>query len=270
MSDDTVITEQVKSAGDPFTTVNGNSENVVTGQPGGQGSSLPLGLQQLASQNEITIHQHLDQLEVLLGWQRPCRYSIYGADSSSQLLYIQEVSECFARQCLGSSRWFNLRVSDSNQQDVAIFDRPFRCPCGLCWWWCCCVQELAVETPPGKWVSTIREERTAIGSPRYHISTTHDDDDDLVFVIPTSCCYCKFCADVEILIYDKRKEEKVCVIHKHSRGSRQECCGSQNEFTIKFLAELNVTEKLMILGASFLLDFNFFEGQRRCCCCCCL
>lgn len=223
-------------------------------------NDLPEGLKELNQLNEITIHECLGKADMC--FQRPCRYTVHaeGADVDDHFLYIQEVSECYARQCLGAVRGFSMKISNKDQQDVVRLERPLKCPCSICWWWCCCVQELTIENPPGTPIATIREDRICCAS--YYIE---DDNDRIVFRTDFSCCLCKLCSDVKIEIVNDR-QETVAEIIKNSKGRTDECCGSCNDFTIRYLKPLHIQDKVIILGASFLIDFNFFEGQQRTCC----
>ncbi|XP_022327834.2 phospholipid scramblase 1-like [Crassostrea virginica] len=228
----------------------------ITSQPGT--APLPPGLKDLKNLDEITVHQHLEAGDMC--FQRPCRYSVYGTGDDS-ILYAQEVSECYARQCLGAMRAFVLKISNRDGQDLIRLRRPLRCPCGICWWWCCCVQDLTIESPPGDEIGTIVEER--ICCPVYKII---DDFDSVVYRVGFSCCLCKLCSDVVIPIYDGSGELRVAEIKKSSAGDCRDFCGSVNDYTISYLQPLTVKDKVLLLGASFLIDFNFFEKQQRSCC----
>eukprot|EP00105_Crassostrea_gigas_P028170 XP_011449737.1 PREDICTED: phospholipid scramblase 1 [Crassostrea gigas] len=228
----------------------------ITSQPGSE--ALPSGLKDLESLEEITVHQHLEAGDMC--FQRPSRYSVYGKEDDS-ILYAQEVSECYARQCLGAMRAFVLKFSNQEGQDLIRLRRPLRCPCGVCWWWCCCVQELSIESPPGQEIGVIMEERCCC--PVYKII---DENESVVFRIGFSCCLCKLCSDVVIPIYDGRGEQLLAEIKKSSAGDWGDYCGSRNDFIISYLQPLRVQDKILLLGASFLIDFNFFEKQQRSCC----
>ncbi|KAK3107870.1 hypothetical protein FSP39_024036 [Pinctada imbricata] len=140
--------------------------------------------------------------------------------------------------------------------------RPVRCPCGVCWWWCCCVQEMTIESPIQNPIGNITERRL-LCCPHYNIT---DNNDDVVFVIKFACCLCKLCCDVSIPIYHAKSGDVVSEITKASGSNWAECCGTKNDYNIKFLQPLGIHEKMLILGASFLIDFNFFENQQRSCC----
>lgn len=226
--------------------------------------NLPPGLTDLQNITEIKIHQHLDSTEVFCCWQRPARYSIYnGTKEEDHFLYAQEASECYARQCLGANRGFVMKLTNTDQQEVMRLQRPLRCPCGICWWWCCCIQELCIESPPGNPIATISEDRSMCCCPGYYIT---NDDDRIIFRIGFSCFLCKLCANVSIQITNKGGET-VAEITKTSSGNCKDFCGTENEYTVKFLqADLHVQDKIIILGSSFLIDYNYFERQQRTCC----
>ncbi|XP_076110365.1 phospholipid scramblase 2-like [Mytilus galloprovincialis] len=242
----------------------------VTTQPGDEKqlpqlppiTELPPGLKELQNITEIKIHQHLDSTEVFCCWQRPARYSLYdGTKEEEHFLYAQEVSECYVRQCLGANRGFVMKLSNADQQEVLRLQRPLRCPCGVCWWWCCCIQELNIESPPGTHIATISEDRSFCCCPGYYITS---EDDRILFRISFSCFLCKLCASVSIQITERG--EPVAEITKNCSGNCKDFCGTENEYTIKFLKDLHVQDKIIILGSSFLIDYNFFERQQRTCC----
>ncbi|XP_021361678.1 phospholipid scramblase 1-like [Mizuhopecten yessoensis] len=225
---------------------------------------FPQGLKELVKAKQVIIKQCLDVAEAVLCWQRPCRYSLYNTeDDEDHFLYAQEVSACYLRQCLGAMRGFVMKFSNAEMQDVMRLQRPLRCPCGICWWWCCCHQELAIESPPGNPIGRIEENRMFC-CPRYEII---DDSDRVVFHIEFSCCLCKLCADVSIQIFGGRhSDEPVAEITKACHGNSKDCCGTENNFILHYLTDLDVQDKILLLGASFLIDYNFFERQQRSCC----
>ncbi|XP_061170211.1 phospholipid scramblase 1-like [Saccostrea echinata] len=228
----------------------------ITLQPGNE--TLPLGLKDLESLDKITVHQHLEAGDMC--FQRPSRYSVYGKEEDS-ILYAQEVSECYARQCLGAMRGFVLKFSNQDGQELIRLRRPLRCPCGVCWWWCCCVQELSIESPPGQEIGAIMEDRCCC--PSYKII---DETESVVYKVEFSCCLCKLCSDVVIPVSDARGGQRVAEIRKATAGDCGDFCGTHNDFTISYLQPLQVQHKILLLGASFLMDFNFFEKQQRSCC----
>ncbi|XP_060073805.1 phospholipid scramblase 1-like [Ylistrum balloti] len=226
---------------------------------------FPQGLKELINAKNVFIKQRLDVAEAVLCWQRPCRYSLYTSEEDEDhFLYAQEVSECYLRQCLGAVRGFVMKFSNAEMQDVMKLQRPLRCPCGICWWWCCCVQELSIESPPGNPIGRIVEDR-ACCCPRYLIL---DDGDNVVFNVEFSCCLCKLCADVSIQIFGGRfGEEPVAEISKACRGNKKDCCGTENNYILHYLErDIHLQDKILLLGASFLIDYNFFERQQRTCC----
>lgn len=239
-------------------------QSLLEGQTGVH-DELPPGLKELVSADRVIIQQRLDVAEAVMCWQRPCRYSLYTKeDQEEHFLYAQEVSECYVRQCLGATRGFVMKFSNGEMQDVMKLQRPLRCPCGICWWWCCCVQELTIESPPGRVIGRIIEDRMCC-CPGYLVLNDHDT---VVFHMTFSCCLCKLCSDVHIQILSGHfGDDVVAEITKDCKGNSKDCWGTENNYTIHYLKEdIHVQDKILLLGASFLIDYNFFERQQRTCC----
>lgn len=243
--------------------------NVVTEQPSQKKGSdsekgnktIPASLKLLEDASEVTVKQHIDSAEVVLCcFNRPCRYSVYIEGQEEQLLYVQEVSECFARQVMGAARGFALKFSDDEMFDVIKVLRPQTCSRGSCGV-CCTLPTLDVQTPPGVTVGTITERRTCC-LPTYDIKSA---DARLLFSLRMVCHTCKslLCCDNLIDITDANGLEVARLI---KTGSCKEFIGQTNDFCIKYVKNLTVTEKVILLGAMFLVDFHHFERQNRCCC----
>ncbi|XP_060567254.1 phospholipid scramblase 3-like [Ruditapes philippinarum] len=241
---------------------------VVTEQPshikGGHSevkTDLPTSLQLLSTATEVTVKQHIDSAEVVLCcFNRPCRYSVYIDDKEDQLFYVQEVSECYARQIMGAARGFALKFSDDDMFDIIKVVRPQTCSRGSCGI-CCTLPTLEVQTPPGSTVGTIKERRTCC-LPTYDILGA---DNEVMYSLSFACQTCKslLCCDSHVDIRDTNGH-KVAELVKQANCS--DCIGRTNDFTITYTTDLTVKEKVLILGAMFLVDFHHFERQNRCCC----
>ncbi|XP_067657726.1 phospholipid scramblase 2-like [Haliotis asinina] len=247
-----------------------SEEHVVTVQPeAGEKTTLtddtetgdyqPLGLKDLAKTNVLRVHQYLDVLEVLLGWERSNRYRISDANGT-QMLYGYEVGVCLARKVLGSSRGLMMKFSDNESQDVISLQRPLRCSTRCCWM-CCHLQEMAIHSPPGTLIGTVKEVWSC-GSPVYHV---YNLKEDLLYTIVGECFHCRACCDVTFHVYEasKGKEDKVADLTKHWTGCR-DVIGAANDFSLTYTKDIGVKDKLTIFGAVFLIDFNYFETHCRC------
>ncbi|XP_045207490.2 phospholipid scramblase 3-like [Mercenaria mercenaria] len=224
-------------------------------------STIPASLQLLAAAAEVTIKQHIDSAEVVLCcFNRPCRYSVYADGRVEQLLYVQEVSECYARQIMGAARGFSLKFSDDEMIDIIKVVRPQTCSRGSCGI-CCTLPTLDVQTPPGSTVGTIIERRTCC-LPTYDIMSA---DSQVIFSLSLVCQTCKsvLCCDNHIDIRDTNGHKVAELVKQANCG---ECIGLRNNFTIKYIEDMRLMEKVILLGAMFLLDFHHFERQNRCCC----
>ncbi|KAK3587663.1 hypothetical protein CHS0354_042447 [Potamilus streckersoni] len=228
---------------------------------------LPLGLQKLAESNKIQIDQHLDLVEVILGWSRPNRYSVYHSpkEDNQHFLYIEEVSDCYARQCLGAARSFILKFTDQDLNEVVQVERMATCTRGCCCLVSCNLPELSVETPPGVLVATIREEKTCF-RPVYQI---YDAEDTPLYSLQTKCCYPKVYScfsDISIMITDVETGDEVAELIKQTKKSGREFTGAENKIFIEYLKDLDVKQKVILLCSMFLIDFHFFEHDSRWCC----
>lgn len=224
-------------------------------------SNLPESLQQLTAADGVRITQHIDPVEVVMCcFNRPCRYSVYTDNSEEQLLYVQEVSDCYARQIMGSGRGFTLKFTDSDMRDVLRLVRPQTCSRGSCGV-CCTLPSLDVQSPPGVSIATVTERRTCC-LPTYDIVTM---DSQQMYSLNVVCFSCKSvcCCDTNLAICDV-SGETVATLAKP--GSFAECVGKSNNFTIHYKKSLPGMEKIAILGSMFLIDFHYFERQNRCCC----
>lgn len=226
---------------------------------------LPLGLKKLSGADEVTVKQHIDSVEVVMCcFARPCRYSVYSDKSSDQFLYVQEVSDCYARQIMGAARSFALKFSDSDFIDILKVVRPQTCSRGCCGI-CCQLPILHIENPPGTRVAYIKEKRSCC-YPTYHI---YSGKDSLMYILRPQCCYNSvfgLCSDINIDIFDDSGERVVAQLCKQTKGNTRECIAQENNFTMKYLLEMSVIHKVILLGSSFLIDFHYFERQQRCCC----
>ncbi|KAL4228700.1 hypothetical protein ACF0H5_011743 [Mactra antiquata] len=237
--------------------INGSSEEKSTPE------KLPRSLTLLSSASEVSVTQHIDPVEVVLCcFARPCRYSVYVDGSEQHLLYIQEVSECYARQIMGAARGLTLKFSDSDMIDVIKVIRPQTCSRGcLCCCCCCALPTLDIQSPPGVSVASVTERRT-VCMPTYDIN---DKDGNMLYTVRLCCYTCRISLCSQ-LIFEICDVDGVQVAQLCKNGNFKECVGATNNFTIKFLKDISVIQKVILLGSMFLVDYHYFERQNRCCC----
>ncbi|XP_047731728.1 phospholipid scramblase 1 isoform X2 [Prionailurus viverrinus] len=143
----------------------------VYNQPGGRAgvpwmpappppSGCPPGLEYLSQIDQILVHQQIELLEVITGFETNNKYEI--KNSFGQKIYFAvEDTDCCTRNCCGASRPFTMRIIDNMGQEVITLERPLRCDSCCC---PCCLQEiksLDEETIVGKiskqWTGFVRE-----------------------------------------------------------------------------------------------------------------
>lgn len=216
---------------------------------------LPPGLAYLQSLDTINIHQVFDIVEVALGWEKNNKYRICNGQDQ-QFMYAKEDTDCMTRQCCGPSRPFLMNITDNQGQQLLSLDRPLRCQGSFMW--CCYLQEMDIQSPPGISIGGIRQIWTC-WTPKYEV---YDAQHQPLFIIEGQCCWCAPCTDRVFSVTDAQKGQEVGTIIKHWGGAR-EMCGGVNDFSVNFPVDLDVMQKGLLLGATFLIDFNYFEQQRN-------
>lgn len=187
-------------------------------------------------------------------------FMIYANNSKQQLAFTAlEESSCCARMCCGVFRPFimTIRAPDGSEPHngtvVAKFERPYRLGAGAC----CCVQELNAfdaTGPVGRSFipacACCPQIRTtdARGVPHYHAEL--------------ECNMCS--ADYLFPITDMKTGQKTNgIIVKRWGGMAQEFCTDADEFECVFPTGADKVDKINLLGATFLADYNYFESAKN-------
>ncbi|XP_034517758.1 phospholipid scramblase 1 isoform X4 [Ailuropoda melanoleuca] len=120
----------------------------------------PPGLEYLSQIDQILVHQQIELLEALTGFETNNKYEI--KNSFGQRIYFAtEDTDFCTRNCCGDSRPFTMRILDNMGREVITLERPLKCDCCCC---PCCLQEiksLDEENVVGKiskqWTGFVRE-----------------------------------------------------------------------------------------------------------------
>ncbi|XP_078003358.1 phospholipid scramblase 1 isoform X3 [Phascolarctos cinereus] len=122
--------------------------------------NCPPGLEYLTQIDQLLIHQQVELLEALTGFETNNRYAI--SNSFGQRVYFAvEENDCCTRNCCGNLRPFIIKILDNTGREVITFDRPFRCV--SCFYPCCLqqIKSLNEQTTVGKitkqWTGIIKE-----------------------------------------------------------------------------------------------------------------
>ncbi|KAK3758115.1 hypothetical protein RRG08_006690 [Elysia crispata] len=208
--------------------------------------------------NEIRVSQHLDFIEVCLCWERSNRYSLYN-QQDDQILYTYEAARCYARQCYGSLREFTLITTDNDDNRLLYLQRPARCS-SRCFYACCCLQEMNIIIPPKDTLGVMKEKWSCC-IPQYELA---ESKGHLKFLIQGDCSHFRMCNSINFTVRNAENLEVATISKPYGGCSLKTLIGGSNNFKIKYLENLTKEEKVLILGSSFLLDFNYFERHGKC------
>lgn len=202
-------------------------------------------------------------------WDKTNRYQILDAKQRNFMLAKEEPGNC-TRWCCGTQRRLTLTLIDTvTGFPVIRLNRPLRCAARNCGF-CCRLQIMEIESPLGTTRGMVKEKWHCC-YPKYKV---YDVDRNVVVTIAGQCCYCKCFTDMLFTVYEgdvDRGSHQIGQITKRWNGF-SECFGGVNNFSVKFPREMDVMKKILLLGATFLVDFNYFESaaqelmSRRCCC----
>ena len=212
---------------------------------------VPSGFQQLSELTFLNVRTTIDSREKCCG--AGLNYHVLNEDG--ELVYtVAEDTTMFCRHVCGPHRSMFLSVMNEKGRIVALFVKPWRCDAFWvpCWW-----HKLMVQTPQDHFVGWIRE-RFSLGDA---VMDIQDEDDEVVYQIkggPTCALRCSTSltygvypvdgdgADGEISKFDAKAEDLPIDM-------------SHEDFLVKLPEEATEKEKMLVLGAAFLLNFMYFE-----------
>ncbi|XP_038599321.1 phospholipid scramblase 1 [Tachyglossus aculeatus] len=214
--------------------------------------NCPPGLEYLSQVDQVLIHQQIELLEVLIGFETNNKYEI--KNSLGQRVYFAvEENDCCTRNCCGAARPFVLKILDNLGREVISLQRPLRC--SSCWF-PCCLQELEVQSPPGVTIGFVVQ-NWHLCLPKFTIQNEHRQD---VLKITGPCVVCSCCSDVDFQVKGLDEQSVVGKISKQWSGLVREAFTDSDNFGIQFPLDLDVKMKAVMLGACFLIDFMYFEN----------
>ncbi|XP_066203429.1 phospholipid scramblase 1-like [Saccopteryx leptura] len=218
----------------------------------------PPGLEYLTQIDQVLIHQQVELLEVLVGFETNNKYEI--KNSLGQRIYFAvEDTDCCTRNCCGSNRPFTMKILDLMGREVISLYRPLGCSSCCC---PCCLQQIEICSPPGVPVGYV----TQTWHPCLPKFTVQNEKREDVLKITGPCLVCSCCADIDFEIKSLDEENVVGKISKQWTGFVREAFTDADNFGIQFPLDLDVKMKAVMIGACFLIDFMFFEkggGQEQ-------
>nr|XP_012617864.1 phospholipid scramblase 1 isoform X2 [Microcebus murinus] len=214
--------------------------------------NCPPGLEYLSQINQVLVHQQIELLEVLTGFETNNKYEI--KNSLGQRVYFAvEDNDFCTRNCCGPSRPFTLRIIDNMGKEVITLERPLKCS-SCCF--PCCLQELEIQAPPGVPIGYVIQDWHPC-LPKFTIQNEKRED---VLKIIGPCVVCSCCADIDFEIKSLDEQIVVGKISKQWSGFVREAFTDADNFGIQFPLDLDVKMKAVMVGACFLIDFMFFEN----------
>jgi len=219
-------------------------------------SNCPKGLEYLLQVDNMFVKQQTELLEAFTGFESANKYLVLNAQGQ-QIFYAAEESGCLARNCLGGARGFSMVLMGNDSQEVIRLERPFKCTGRCCICWCPCqLQEMDVVAG-GQIIGKIRQ----IWDWKAPIYNICDASGNPVLQIRGPVCAVSCCKDIN---FDVTTSDGASVIGKVSKkfgGIVKEAFTDADTFGVEFPRDLDVRVKATLLGATFLIDMNFFEDK---------
>ncbi|KAK3284834.1 hypothetical protein CYMTET_7538 [Cymbomonas tetramitiformis] len=201
-------------------------------------------------------------------------------EAQPTLLSVQEQSTCFCRFCLRNNREFNMTLGGTDAQGVQHnyinLHRPFKCTI-----FCCCFmfnpQELTISSSAGMPLGKVEHEwrfldaclmpgltfwhkvMDATGATHYYIKVQY----------PTCCNGCRnmcaptCCAKVFNMDITDPQGNTIAQFQNVFPGFLRGCVADADNLLLEFPAGSTPTQKALLLGALFLIDFMYFEKEKN-------
>ncbi|XP_075253181.1 phospholipid scramblase 2-like [Convolutriloba macropyga] len=204
------------------------------GQPE-MASNVPPGLEYLTFLDQVLVQQVVELLEAFTGWETDNKYAIKNM-MGQQCYYAFEESGCCAKQCCKNRRGFVMKIVDNTQREVIRAQRPFKCCATTCCWCPCCgcsQHEIVVESPPGIVIGRIHNEL-------------------VIYLL-----------DYLKIINSASTGEEVGQLKKQFTGMVKEVFTDADNYSVSFPKDLDVRAKALLMCATFLIDFLFYEDNQE-------
>ncbi|XP_019866367.1 phospholipid scramblase 2 isoform X2 [Aethina tumida] len=216
--------------------------------------NCPPGLEYLTMIDQLLVHQKVELLEALTGFETQNKFTIKNS-LGQKVYYAAEDSNCLTRNCCGPLRPFDMTILDNFKNEVIHLHRPLACD-SCCF--PCCLQSMEVSSPPGTVVGTVEQE-WSLFCPSFAVKNASGDT---VLRVEGPFCTMSICGDVEFKIMSADGNVQVGKISKQWSGLIREMFTDTDYFGITFPMDLDVRMKAVMLGACFLIDAMFFEKAK--------
>lgn len=195
------------------------------------------------NQTRCLVTQDADFFEIFSGMQQERHFRVrFGNNFQCAAL---EESGWFSRQFLGKKRPFTMRIRslDGNRDEILKIERPFA-------WF---LPELSVYDPKRNDALLGRVVHTLSWCERN--MDVFDGQGNLIYKIHGPCCN-------PWSFYIEKDDQRVGVIRKSWSGFMKELVLNATEnFGVEFPVNATPQEKAILFGATFLIDFMYFEHK---------
>ncbi|XP_014440830.1 phospholipid scramblase 1 isoform X1 [Tupaia chinensis] len=207
--------------------------------------NCPPGLEYLTLIDTILIHQQVEPLELLTGFETANKYEIRNR-LGERIYFAVEYNDCCTRNCCGYSRPFTMKIMDNMRREVIILERPLRCNSCFC---PCCLQKIEIQAPPGVPIGYISQKWHPY-LPKFTIQNEQKED---VMKIIGPCLMCSCCGNVDFEIRSLDETTVLGRISKHWSGILKEVFTDTDDFGVYFALDLDVKMKAVMIGACLLI-----------------
>jgi len=214
------------------------------------------GLQMLSNVSEVKFKQQRPKCLELFGcWEYNNRYNVL-SENGDVLLSAKEESECWQRAFCANGRAFNMPLINPQSGETVIrFERPLKL-CSCCF--DCCypthMQVIYVYGEGDKYLGKAIQYPTCF-LPHLEI---WDNNEQKLFDVNGPCCVC--CSDTEYPISNTGGVD-VGAITWLWNGCAKQAFTDSDSFGVRFPAGSSLQTRALVLGATMLLDFIYFEKQ---------
>jgi hypothetical protein len=213
--------------------------------------NCPPGLEYLAQIDQLLVHQKIELLEVVTGFETNNQYNIKNS-LGQQVYFAKEDTDCLTRNCCGPIRPFDMKIFDNFRNEVIHLYRPLACN-NCCF--PCCLQSIEISAPPGNLIGVVQQE-WSLCIPIFSVKNANYET---VLRIEGPFCTISCCGDVDFEVTAIDGETQVGKITKQWSGLVREMFTDSDHFGVTFPIDLDVKMKAVLLGALFLIDMMFFE-----------
>ena len=206
----------------------------------------------------------------LLGCEAKAEFNIATIEKPTEnIFYAHEESSCCMRMLCPACNPFTIEISEGGSaggKKIVDYYKPMRAPLANCK--CCCFQEIESKVG-GQVIGGVREAMWFC-IPMYNVYKADKSTD---YVIHTPTCFggvcpnvcAEGCCVVPFYVYSvkdgKKSEESHGKINKVWGGAYNELVTQAHKFQVTFPDGADNDAKTRILGATFLINENFFKAQ---------